>query len=75
MAKPFEVRHIISELKELAGPIKSLNDETRVTLKNIEDIISKIVRNLSDSLIFVHVVYEISFMPTKTTTSVILAIK
>ena len=40
VAKPFEVRHSASELKELANYLKSLDGETRIILSIPEGIMS-----------------------------------
>lgn len=57
VAKPFEVRHTASELKELASFLKSLDGETRVILEYTGKYYQPIARYLSDSGLFISVVH------------------
>lgn len=57
VAKPFEIRHTASELKELADFLKSLDGETRVILEYTGKYYQPIARHLSDSGLFISVVH------------------
>lgn len=57
VAKPFEICHTASELKELADFLKSLDGETRVILEYTGKYYQPIARYLSDSGLFISVVH------------------
>lgn len=57
VAKPFEIRHTASELKELANFLKSLDGETRVIMEYTGKYYQPIARYLSDSGLFISVVH------------------
>lgn len=56
VAKPFEVRHTASELKELASSLKSLEGETRVILEHTGRYYEPVAQMLHDAGIFVSAV-------------------
>ena len=56
VAKPFEVRHTGSELKQLADYLKSLDGETRVVLKHTGRYYEQIAQYLHDAGIYVSAV-------------------
>lgn len=56
VAKPYEVRHTASELRELASALKSLVGETRVVLEHTGRYYEPVAQILSDAGIFVSAV-------------------
>lgn len=56
VAKPYEVRHTVSELKELASSLKSLEGETRVILEHTGRYYEPVAQMLHDAGIFVSAV-------------------
>lgn len=56
VAKPYEVRHISSELSELANSLKSLDGETRVILEHTGRYYEPVAQTLHDAGIFVSAV-------------------
>lgn len=57
VAKPFEVRHTASELKELVNFLKSLDGETRVIMEYTGKYYQPIARYISGSGLFISVVH------------------
>lgn len=57
VAKPFEVRHTASELRELANYLKSLDGETRVIMEYTGRYYQPIARYLHEAGIFVSAVH------------------
>jgi transposase len=57
VASPFEVAHTASELKQLAGYLKSLNGETRVIMEYTGKYYMPVARYLHEAGIFVSVVH------------------
>lgn len=57
VAKPFEIRHTASELKELAVSLKSLNNETRIIMEYTGKYYQSIARYLVDAGFYVSVVH------------------
>lgn len=56
VATPFEVRHTASELKKLAGYLKSLDGETRIILEHTGRYYEPVAQLLHDSGLFVSAV-------------------
>lgn len=56
VAKPFEVRHTASELRELANYLKSLDGETRVILEHTGRYYEPVAQLLHDAGVFVSAV-------------------
>lgn len=56
VAKPFEVRHSASELKELANYLKSLDGETRIILEHTGRYYEPVAQLLHDAGLFVSAV-------------------
>ena len=56
VAKPYEVRHTSSELRELAASLKSLDGETRVVLEHTGRYYEPVAQMLNDAGIFVSAV-------------------
>lgn len=56
VAKPYEVRHTSSELRELAASLKSLDGETRVVLEHTGRYYEPVAQMLHDAGIFVSAV-------------------
>ena len=56
VAKPFEVRHTGSELRQLADYLKSLNGETRVVMEHTGRYYEQIAQYLHDAGIYVSAV-------------------
>lgn len=56
VAKPFEVHHTASELRELAGYLKSLDGETRVILEHTGRYYEPVAQMLYDAGVFVSAV-------------------
>ena len=56
VAKPFEVRHTGSELKQLADYLKSLDGETRVVMEHTGRYYEQIAQYLHDEGIYVSAV-------------------
>lgn len=54
--KPYEVRHTVSELRQLAHTLKSLNGETRVILEHTGRYYEPVAQMLHDAGIFVSAV-------------------
>lgn len=57
VAKPFEIRHTASELKELVVSLKSLNNETRIIMEYTGKYYQSIARYLVDAGFYVSVVH------------------
>jgi transposase len=57
VVKPFEVRHTVSELKELADSLKSLDGEVRIIMEYTGKYYQPIARYLTDAGFYVSVVH------------------